>query len=290
MGRLPVIPAELATGPFTIDDARRAGLTPRQLQGSSWRRLGSGLYCWAGWTPTPLPILKAIARRLPKRAAFSGPTAAWLHGLDLPPCDPVVVTLPDRRGASRLAGMSVQRARLAEDEVVELRGLAVTSALRTTVDLGSRLPLVEAVVALDMALHRRLVTLDALHAYLSACSGRYGIARLRRAAQLAEPAAESPMETRLRLLLVLAGLPRPVAQARLHDSQGRFLGRPDLYYPEQRLALEYDGATHRESVVKDNRRQNLLLSAGFRLLRFSAADVQGSPEAVIVQVRTALAA
>ena len=141
-----------------------------------------------------------------------------------------------------------------------------------------------------MALHGGLVTLDALHAYVLAHSRGYGIARLRRAVQLAEPAAESPMETRLRLLLVLAGLPRPVAQARLHNGQGRFLGRADLYYPKQRLALEYDGATHRQSIVEDNRRQNLLLGAGFRLLRFTAADLQGSPKAVVLQVRTALEA
>ena len=39
-----------------------------------------------------------------------------------------------------------------------------------------------------------------------------GNVRLQRAIELAEPATESPMETRLRLLLVLAGLPRPQGQ------------------------------------------------------------------------------
>ena len=37
------------------------------------------------------------------------------------------------------------------------------------------------------------------------------------------------------------------------------LARTDLYYPDQRLALEYDGGSHRESLVEDNRRQNRLL-------------------------------
>jgi hypothetical protein len=49
---------------------------------------------------------------------------------------------------------------------------------------------------------------------------------LRRAIELAEPATQSPMETRLRLLLVMAGLPRPQAQVSIHDTYGRFLGRP----------------------------------------------------------------
>ncbi len=97
------------------------------------------------------------------------------------------------------------------------------------------------------------------------------------------------METRLRMLLVLAGLPRPEAQVSLHDGSGRFLGRADLYYPSQRLVIEYDGGTHRTSLVEDNRRQNLLLSAGYRLLRFTFADIREAPEAVVDQVKRALA-
>ena len=105
---------------------------------------------------------------------------------------------------------------------------------------------------------------------------------------MAEPATESPMETRMRMTLVLAGLPRPQAQVALHDAQGLFLGRADLYYPAQRLILEYDGATHRTSLVEDDRRQNRLLNAGHHLLRFTFADINGTPDAVIAQVRRAL--
>jgi len=86
------------------------------------------------------------------------------------------------------------------------------------------------------------------------------------------------------LLLVLSGLPRPQVQVPLYDAGGRFLGRPDLYYPMQRLGLEYDGGTHRDSLVGDNRRQNRLLDAGYRLLRFTAADVLSSPDAVVALV------
>ena len=87
----------------------------------------------------------------------------------------------------------------------------------------------------------------------------------------------------------MAGLPRPEAQVTLHDERGRFLGRPDLYYPAQRLCLEYDGGTHRDSLVEDNHRQNRLVNAGFRLLRFTAADFQRSPGAIVVLVAAALA-
>jgi very-short-patch-repair endonuclease len=225
----------------------------------------------------------AIRRSLPTAAVFSGRTAAWLHGLDLAPGDPVEVTIPSGNGVSARAGLSVRRAEIA-GEVVVRRGVPTTSILRTAIDLGSRPPLVEAVVAVDMALHARLVDLTQLREYIDAHPRHPGIAHLRRVVDVAEPASESAMETRLRLLLVLAGLPRPRAQVALHDERGRFLGRSDLYYPAQRLGLEYDGSTHRASLVEDNRRQNRLQDAGYRLLRFTAADISRAPDAVVALV------
>ena len=97
------------------------------------------------------------------------------------------------------------------------------------------------------------------------------------------------METRLRLLLVLNGLPRPEMQVSMHDETGDFLGRLDLFYRDRLLGIEYDGETHRVSLVEDNRRQNRLLRAGIRLLRFTAADVLRRPVGVVAQVRDILA-
>jgi hypothetical protein len=249
--------------------------------------MGAGLYVWSGLPRDPALVLAAVRRRLPDGAAFSGRTAAWLHGLDLPPCDPVEVTVPPERGITGRAGVRVRRASLATGEVVERRGLPTTSLLRTVVDVAATLPLVEAVVAADMALHRRLMGVTELESAASARAGRKGAARLRRVIELVEPLSESPMETRLRLLLVLGGLPRPLAQVSLHDGRGRFVGRTDLYYPAARLGIEYDGGTHRDSLVEDDRRQNRLLNAGFRLLRFTAADLR-QPSVVAAQVHAAL--
>jgi hypothetical protein len=83
-----------------------------------------------------------------------------------------------------------------------------------------------------------------------------------------------------------AGWPGSAASAgrALHDERGRFLGRTDLYYPAQRLGLEYDGTTHRDSLVEDNRRQNRLQAAGYHLLRFTAADINRTPDAVVALV------
>lgn len=95
-------------------------------------------------------------------------------------------------------------------------------------------------------------------------------------------------QTRLRLVLVLSGLPRPVVQASLYDDAGIFIARPDLYYPHARLAIEYDGVAHRHSLVADNRRQNRILEAGYSLLRFTASDIFHGPAAVVGQAGRAL--
>jgi len=283
------VPTALRSKPFTSAEAGGVGVTRGQLRGASYRRLGSGIYSWVGLKESPQLMLAAVARRLPPGGAFSGRTAAWLHGVDLAPCDPIEVTIPEPSGSGRRAGMSVRRTALSGQEVVRRRGLPTTSAVRTVVDLGGRNPLTEGVVAADLILHAGLVTIPELSTYIVEHRGAKGIARLRRVVDLAEPKAESPMETRLRMLLVLARLPRPEVQVSIHDDQGRFLGRPDLLYRLHQLAIEYDGGNHRDRLVDDNRRQNGLVGAGFRLLRFTAADIYGSPDTVAMQVRHALA-
>ncbi len=233
--------------------------------------------------------LIAAKLRLPDAAVFTGSTAAWLHGLDIAPCSPIEAAVPSTSSTSRLVGVVVRRCSIPAAETSIRRGVRVTSAVRTIADFACRLPLTDAVAVLDTALHCRLVNGGRLRDWAGAHAGYRGVRRLNRALELAEPATESVMETRLRLLLVLAGLPRPLAQISLYDENGHFVARPDLYYPDARLAIEYDGATHRESLAADNRRQNRLINAGYRLLRFTAGDVLDTPAAVVSVVRRALA-
>jgi len=209
---------------------------------------------------------------------------AWTSSLT----PPIEVTIPDRLGCGRLSGAFVRRGALSSQETVMRRGLPTTSALRTVADLGGRDPLTEGVVAADLFLHAGLASIPDLSTHVAAHPGAKGIARLRRVVELAEPKTESSMESRLRMLLVLAGLPRPEVQVAIHDDQGRFLGRPDMLYRAHGLALEYDGRNHRDRLVDDNRRQNGLIGAGYRVLRFSAPDVYGARETVVSQVRQAL--
>lgn len=284
------VPAELRKGPFTLSEARNAGVTRQQLQSPVWRRVGHGLRAWADLGDSPGLQLQAVQRRLSEQAAFSGRTAAWLHDLGLPFANPVEVTIDESSPIAARAGIQVRKTALDSAEIVSVRGFRTTTVMRTVTDLGRTASLVEAVVATDVALNRGLVTLDRLKGNAALSSRPKGLARLYRALRHAEPLAESPMETRLRMLLVLAGLPRPEAQAQLFDDSGRLIGRADLLFRPQRLVLEYDGDGHRTNLVADDRRQNRLLSAGYTLLRYTAPDIYATPSTVIEQVRGRLAA
>lgn len=233
--------------------------------------------------------LDAVIERMPHGSVFSHLTAARLHGLEVAPTETIDVTVPADARLSARAGLHVHRARLDPTEVTRRSGLPVTSAVRTCLDLARGLPLADAVAVVDVALHLRLVLLDDVQGRLDRLVGSRGIRQARRVVELAEPRSESPMESRLRVILVGGRLPRPEAQVTLRDGH-RFLGRADLHYPQARLCIEYDGGTHRDTLEADDLRQNRLVSAGYRLLRYTASDVYRHPERIVAQVRTLLKA
>jgi len=234
-----------------------------------------------------LLALRRASERLPRGFAFSGFTALWLHGLDVDPCDPMEATVPAGSCISTRSGMRIRRRSLEAHDLVMSRGLSAISPLATLRDLCLRLSLTESVVIADMALHKRLITITALKHLADASTNHHGVKKLRRVVPHVEPLTESPMETRMRMLFVLAGLPRPEAQVTIWNGL-LIAGRVDLYYREARLGIEYDGATHDGNLAEDNRRQNRLLEAGVRLLRFTAGDIYNSPDVVVAQVRREL--
>jgi hypothetical protein len=91
---------------------------------------------------------------------------------------------------------------------------------------------------------------------------------------LADGLAESPPETRVRLLMRRAGLPSPEAQYRVFDDAG-FVARLDFAYPELKLAIEYDGAWHGRpgALGRDRSRLNRLFEAGWEVVFVTAADM-----------------
>lgn len=270
------VPTQLMTHPFTLQEATAAGITRYALRGNAWRRLTTGLYCWSGFDDDPWSVLSGWRRLLPQDAVFVSRSAGWLHGIHVDPIHPIAVAVPSHSGVRSRHGLKVRRTDIPDPELTTIRGVRTTIVRRTLLDLCRELRAVDALAAMDEALRLKLID-------------KGSVGRLCHLGRFAEP-AESPMETRLRWLLISAGLPRPEVQTDLHDSQGRFVGRADLYYPQARLVVEFDGANHRDRLVEDNRRQNRLIDSGFSVLRFVGDDVYNRPDTVAAQVRRALSA
>ena len=133
--------------------------------------------------------------------------------------------------------------------------------------LAAALTLDELVVAGDHLVRRKraLSTLDTLAGAVAAAAGHRNVALAGRAIRDIRAGTDSPPESWVRLILVRAGLPEPlVGHTVTHD--GYWVGTPDLAYPEQRIAIEYQGSGHRDRDVFEDDID--------RLERFHAADWQ----------------
>jgi very-short-patch-repair endonuclease len=108
---------------------------------------------------------------------------------------------------------------------------------------------------------------------------------------LADPGAQSPTESHLRVRLVLAGLPRPVAQHPVRGPSGLVL-HPDLAWPQFRVAVEYDGQWHADpdQLTRDRYRLNQLVAAGWLVLHVTGRRLHREFPALVREIRAALVA
>ncbi len=204
-------------------------LTPRQLQSSAWARLLRDVYADARLPDTHARAIAGARLVMPANAVVAGRSAACLYGARdlIDGSQPVEVLVATTHRFGPVAGLDIRSVRHLPP--TDLTTVGVTALTRTLADLAVWAPdIVEAV-------------------------------------SLADGRAESPPESRLRVRLVLAGLPRPEPQFVMRRA-GRFVARVDLAYPEHALAIEYLGAWHDETgqFAGDRRRLNRLVAAGWR--------------------------
>jgi hypothetical protein len=205
----------------------------------------------------------------------------------LPPGSAVELTMPPTlRLESLPRDLRLVRSALREAEVTSFGGLPLTSPARTAFDVVRRCGRVDGIVALDEMLQRRLVSLPALLRYSLTVAGRPGSRRFADALALSEPASESPMETRCRLVIMDGGLARPIAQYVVLDLAGRFVARVDLAYPLQRVGIEYEGDHHRERATfrRDIARLNALTSQEWVIVRVTADDIYREPDELVRRI------
>ncbi|WP_404384305.1 hypothetical protein LL946_02120 [Knoellia locipacati] len=277
------------TQPFSGEEACEAGLR-RALRDGRFRRIFHGMYIDARIPDTVVVRSRAALRLAPEGGVLSHWTAARLWGGVVPEHANTHVSFT-RDVRFRVEGIKHHRFRH-RLHIVRRHGLQVTGPEQTFVHLARHLNLLD-LVALGDSLVRKAVTTPAgLLAYAQGWEGqcrREAVA----AARLVRDHVDSVPETKLRLLLVLAGLPEPEVDIRIHDADGTVVFRIDLGYRAAKLAFEYDGRWHDEDeqpAMDESRRQYLSIEEGWRFEIFVAKDVFETPEATIERAAAALEA
>ena len=219
------------------------------------------------------------------QAAASGLTAASWHGLTRFAPDIVEVTVPRDSHGRRHEGTRVRRRELHRCDVIELKGMRVTSLSLTVVEAAAQRG--GGAKLLDTALQQRHVDLPGLWRTHLRNKGRTGAPRSRLLLQAAAGGAHSVAERILHQLLREAGIGGWKANHRV----GGY--RVDVGFAAQKVAIEVDGfAFHSDpdAFQIDRQRQNDLVLLGWQVLRFTWLDLTAYPDRVIALIRSAISA
>jgi hypothetical protein len=287
------LPESLRDTPFSVEDARELGVSAKRLRAhdldAPFRSVRSRDVNWDDIDE----VCRTYAVCLAPDQMFSHVTAARLHRMPLP------YRLERRRAIdiwapeiqARAEGVIGHRsAPLARKYV---RGLPVVSPARAWVQLGAILDHVSLVAAGDDLVRRKrpLSSLVELRSEIFASRGIRGIRRLRAAFADIREGTDSPMETRLRLLLVHSGLPEPIIGHSIHTAAGTFVGTPDLAYVREQIAIEYEGELHQSDpfvYAADIERRERMEAADWHVIRVIKSHLSRNPARLVDRVRRQL--
>lgn len=227
-----------------------------------------------------------------RRAVVAGNSAAALLGVKWVSSKLDAELVHDnRRPPPRV---TVHTDALTRNETMLVGGIAVTTAARTAFDIGRRTTSrLHAVQRLDALMHATDVKLDDVEAVIGEHPGVRGLVRLRQVLPFVDGGAESPQETRTRLALVAAGLPRPQTQIAMFDQYGDFVARIDMGYEDLRVGIEYDGTQHwtdREQRDRDIDRYTALLDLGWTIIKVSSELLRHRQATLVARVVGAMRA
>ncbi|MGV0834301.1 hypothetical protein [Mycolicibacterium thermoresistibile] len=274
--------------PFLGSEALAAGTLNRYQLSTRYRMIHHDVYIPRGATLTAVD--RAVGAWLWSRrhATVAGLSAAALHGsLWIDHRHPAELIHTSRHKTS---GILLHSDRLAEDEACVVGGIPATTPARTAFDLGRRRGLTLAVIRVDALLQACDFKLVEVQALIDAHRGVRGLVQLRRVLDLADDGAESPQETRLRLVLTFAGLRPEETQIDVFD-RGHHVGRIDMGYPRWKVGVQYDGVQHwtdprrrTRDIDQDVEYRDL----GWRMVRVGADLLRNRQHTIIARTRTAL--
>ena len=275
--------------PFIGTEALAAGLlTPHQLR-TRFELVHRNVYVPRGMTLTA--VTRAVAAWLwsGRTATAAGLSAAALHRTLW--IDDWLPAELNRRSRDKARNIVLHSDGLWSDEVCTRDGIQMTTPARTAFDLGRRKGLLNAVIRLDaLANATGLKTAD-VELLADRHRGARGTVQLRHALSMVDGGAESPWETKTRLVLVRGGLPRPQTQIEVLTDWGAVLARLDMGCPEWKVAVEFDGAHHWTDSAQRTRdidRIAELEESGWQIVRVSADLLRNRPQVVVERARRAL--
>ena len=221
-------------------------------------------------------------------------TAAALYGWGMLVEPARTVDVMVKHGRSRVNERRVhvvQRRSAARQQVTalpETSGLWATTPVQTVVDCALSLPLLEAVVICDSALRVGSVTVEELLRAAARLRGVRDARQVRQVIDLCDPGSGSVLESVLRVRMLLAGIEGFDPQRVIRDLPGLHL-RVDFCFAASGVVVEVDGARWHQDVARDQARDNALAGLGWRVLRYTWAQVVNEPTHVLAEIRAAVA-
>jgi very-short-patch-repair endonuclease len=261
----------------------RGALTRGQLRWN-YRAVQPGVYIPNGVETGVLVNAEAAWLWTGRRGIIAGRAASALHGAKwVDGRTPIEIITEHTRPRS---GIIVREERISDGEVMAIGEMAVTTPLRTALDLARHLRRDVAVAHLDALARATGVTAEDVLALSAKYPGARGIRQARESLALMDAGAQSPRETRLRLMLIDDGLPAPETQIRVSDGFAEaFI---DLGYDEPKVGLDYEGSHHgaeRRQYVYDIGRAEFIDSQGWIDIKVVA---EHSRAFILRRVRAAL--
>jgi very-short-patch-repair endonuclease len=281
--------AELQRGLATRAQLLAVGLSATEIQGRIERELlhpvHRGVYRVGHAAPLEFAAEMAAVLACGPRTVLSGRSAGYVWALLPRPRGPVEISGAARRGRP---GIRARRVPVGRGEVTRCRGIPITSAARTLLDVAAELDPLRLETAVAEAERRRLVRRRDLAASVELAGRRRGAARLRELLHRDPDPALTRHDTERRFLRLVraAGLPAP-------DHNVPFgIYELDTVWRGERLVVELDGYEFhrtRADFERDRARDAELQASGFAVLRFTWRQVRYQPELVLARLVRTLA-
>lgn len=282
---------ELLVRPFVGSEAVAAGIVnPYQLR-TDFDMVYRNVYVPSGQSISPVD--RAISAWLwsGRRATVAGLSAAALHGSQWIDAElPAEINQPHRHKTS---GILLHSDALTDGDVCLINGVPATTPARTAYDLGRRRGLETAVIRLDALIQATHIPPADITSIADRHRGARGMKQLRQVITLCDPGAESPQETRTRLVLTAADLRPKRTQIQVFDRHGVFVRRIDMGWDDWLVGVEYDGEQHWTNPkirAADIEQQARLEALGWRIIRVSAEMLRYRPHVIVERVQAALRA